>query len=64
MKSTTILALVALASLAGCASYRDSPHYAECVAESKTPVPPWYSIGTVQAETLRMCVEAKDRAAR
>lgn len=64
MNSTTILALAALAGLGGCANYRDSPHYAQCVAESKTPVPPWYSIGTVQAEMLRMCVEAKEQAAK
>lgn len=58
---TIICALVAL-GLSGCANYHDSSSYPECVAESKVPVPAWYAIGTVQAEMLRMCVEAKQAA--
>ena len=60
MRTVPFLLAVITASLCACANYRDSPRYAVCVAESKTPVPAWYSIGTAQAEMLRMCVEAKE----
>lgn len=57
---TYLIVATAIAALAGCASsYVNSPHYDKCVEESGVPAQPWYSVGTVRAELLRMCVERK-----
>ena len=58
MKTILILASI---TLAGCASPQNSPYYAQCAAEVQLPEH-WYSVGTVKAELLDMCIQAKSKS--